>query len=530
MKVINSFEWISSSSDHQRSIIFPGKSFLYNCLHRNWIRAYSFSNLCLSCVFSVNLYLKHYHPNLVHPSSPTFYSLPLTLVEQILTNFNTFHLFIMSISTLQYFIRYYRLLTNKYSINIYNGRNLLITKHTGVALILSGSLALIFGYNYIFYAPKHSQTLILLPLITLNVVLLPMIDIFIFIFIVICWIIDRYQSDTFSMDQQSSDDQCLTDNLRSLVEKTRCIKCYSKFLQLNRNLLQDTDPYTKLHSRFFSHTLISSGRPSSITLPDQSRKYSTVSYEHISIVSEQKHDRHQRNQSSRIRSSYPCQNTRSFKMKKLARIQQDFLAEQRNSTNDLFFQTALIKLKENHSICHRCYRLLIIFLFKYVLLTFPQHYIQMIHFLRQFSQFLRRSFPINTHSYISNDYHLTIIRLLFLFARFGDSFLLTHLTKYLRKYFPCWCRFNSKIFRQSTPTERVSHQILMKNTESSTHERASGEETTNGHEGTQQQQEYLQRISIMKELSKRRHRRFHLRFQFVPLCSKKQEKFFREHS
>lgn len=435
----------------------------------------------------------------------------------------------MSISILQYFIRYYRLLTNKYSINIYNGRNLLITKHTGVALILSGSLALIFGYNYIFYAPKHPQTWILLPLITLNSILLPLIDVFIFIFIVICWFIDRYQSNSLSIDHQTSDDQCLTDNLRSLVEKTRCIKCYSKFLQLNRNLLQDTDPYTKLHSRFFSHSLISSTRPSSITLPDQSRKYSTISYEHIPNVPEQKHDRQQRTQPSRLRASYPCQNTRSFKMKKLARIQQDFLGEQRNSTNDLFFQTALIKLKEHHSICHRCYRYLLIFLLKYVLLTFPQHYIQMIYFLRQFSQFLRRIFPLNTHPYVTNDVHLTIIRLLFLFARFADSFLLTHLTKYLRKYFPCWCRFNSKIFRENHPTERISHQILMKTTESSTQERTSGEEIINGHDGIHQQEYLPQRISISKEISRRKHRRYHLRFQFVPLCSKKQEKFFRDH-
>jgi hypothetical protein len=112
--------------------------------------------------------LKHYHPNLVHYSSITFYSLPLNLLQQILINFSTFHLFIISISVFQYFLRYYRLLKNTYSSYFFNGQNLLLTKHTNVALILSGSLALIFGYNFIFYTPQYPQTISLLPLVTFN--------------------------------------------------------------------------------------------------------------------------------------------------------------------------------------------------------------------------------------------------------------------------------------------------------------------------------------------------------------------------
>lgn len=505
-------------------------------------------------IYIIILNLKHFHPNLMHYSSITFYSLPLTLVQQILINFNTFHLFIISISILQYFIRYYRLLKNKYSLNIYNGRNLLITKHTNVAIILSGSLALIFGYNYIFYSPKYPQTKILLPLITLNMVLLPLINLIIFIFIIICCIINiskmKYllKSDVSfdnqsSQQQQQQQQQCLTDNLRSTIEKATCVKCYSKFLRQNRSLLQETDPYTKLHSRFFSHNLLSSTRPS-ITPSDDIRKYSTISYENIPMF----HDGH-----SRLRTSYPCQVARNFLTNKINNSQQDFSNEQRmdigrNSTNELFLQSILLKLKDKHSFCHLSYRLLLIFLFKYVLLTFPQHIFQMIIYLIQFYDYIIKYNTSNnnqnqnqnsnnnpnnnnSHSYFhqNNEFILTICRFLFLFARFGDCLLLTRIPYLIKKYFPCWCHFNSKLLRKQQTFQRVSHQVLMKNTDSSTNEPLSAEDLSNSNDlPIQQDIQYRHHQRRQRHSSRIKTHQYRLRFQFVPIWSKKREKLFRE--
>lgn len=396
-------------------------------------------------------------------------------------------------------------------------------------MILSGSLALIFGYNYIFYAPRYIQTMNLLPLITLNAVLLPLIDIIILIFIIICFYINDYKTKSLlktnlSFDNQSPQ-QCLTDNLRSTIEKTRCIKCYSKFLQQNRNLLQDTDPYTKLHSRFFSHNLISSTRPS-ITPSDEIRKFSTMSYESIPIFNENH---------SRLRASYPFQTTRNFLANKPNRSQQDFLIEQRNdlgqnSSNDLFLQTTLIKLKQKGSLCHLCYRLLLLFLLKYVLLTFPQHCIQMNVFVQQFLQYIcHLNLLSNNHSKWNNEPYPTIFRLLFLIARFGDSFLLSRIPHLIKTYLPCWCQFNSKLLRKQELLQRASHQILMKNTDSSNNDPFSTDELTNSNDLTNQQ-DFAQRrqSSIKRKTSRIKNRRFRLRFQFVPIWSKKRQKFFRE--
>ncbi|CAF0772825.1 unnamed protein product [Rotaria sordida] len=515
-------------SQQHRSIIFPSKSVLYNCLHRNWIRAYSFSNVCLSLVYFIILIIKHYHPNLLHYSSITFYSLPLTLVQQILINFSTFHLFIISISILQYFIRYYRLIKNKYTLNAYNGKNLLITKHTNVALILSGSLALIFGYNYIFYTPKHSQTIKLLPLITLNMILLPLIDFIIFIFIIVCCIINLYKNNILIehdilFDSQLQQQQ-LTNNIRSTVEKSTCTKCYTKFLQQNRNIFQDTDPYTSLHSQFFGAHRGSSTLPS-LTRLDDKRKYSTISYENIPMIN----DYH-----SRLRASYPGQTNRNFNLNKCNHSQQDFSQEQQmdirqNSTNDLFLQTTLIKLKRQRSSCHLCYRLLLLFLLKYVLCTFPQHIIQMLFHLKQFYEYIIKDNLSNNILFEHNELILTICRFLFLFGRFGDSLLLTHLPNLIKKYFPCWCHFNSKLLCKNESYQRPSHQILVKNTDSSIHEPLSGDNLSISNDLINQQELQQQRQNLsMKEFSHTKNHHFRLRFQFVPIWSNKRPRLFKE--
>jgi hypothetical protein len=466
--------------------------------------------------------LKRYQKNPFDNPSETFYSLLLKLLQQILMNFTTFHLFIISISILQYFIRYYRLLKDKYSLNIYNVKNLLITKHTNVALILSGSLALIFSYNYIFYIPTYGVSVILLPLITFNMVLLPLIDCIILLFIIISCIINSYKynislKNDFSFDNQPQQQQ-LTNSIRSRIERTTCIKCYTKFLQQNRNFFQEIDPYTNLHSKFFNHNPISSARPS-LACPDEKRKYSAISYENIPMINDIQ---------SRIRSSYPCQMSRNFLLNTSNHPQQDFSTEQqrndfeRNSSNELFLQTTFSKLKEERSICHLCYCLLLLFLFKYVLLTFPQHFIQMKFYVNEFNRDILQFNSSRSKSLDDNEFSSTIYRLLFLFARFGDCLLLTRLPFLIKKYFPCWCHFNSKVLRKEKNFQRPSHQILMKNTDSSTNEPISGDDLSNSNDAPNHQ-EFQRRQSMQTN-----HRRFRLRFQFVPIWSNKRQRLFKE--
>jgi hypothetical protein len=228
---------------------------------------------------------------------------------------------------------------------------------------------------------------------------------------------------------------------------------------------------------------------------------------------------------SRLCTSYPCQTTQPSPLNKSNRSQ-DFSSEQRNDsernpTNDLLLKTTLLKLKRQRSLCHLCHRLLLLFLLKYVLLTFCQHFIQMIFHLRQFNEYILKHNSLNNQNNILSEHNeltLTTCRLLFLFARFGDSLLLTRLPNLIKKYFPCWCHFNSKLLRKEKTFQRPSHQILMKNTDSSTNEPISGEDLSNANDLTNQQQQPTQT----------NHRRFRLHFQFVPIWSNKRQRLFKE--
>jgi hypothetical protein len=426
--------------------------------------------------------LKHYHPNLLHYSSITFYSLPLNLLQQILVNFSTFHLFIISISVLQYFIRYFRLFKNSYSSYFFNGQNLLLTRHTNVALILSGSLALIFAYNFIFYTPQYRHTLTLLPLITFNMLLLPLINLLIFSFILVCLILNylnKSNREHISLDNEQ-------ENLRLITEKSTCIKCYSKILQLNPNLFQDKNySYRNLYENFFS---------------------------------------------TNLRSTYPFHIKRTYFLnKKKHDSQTDFYDEQADSENrslnNLFYRSTLIKLNQQHSLCHLSYYFLLIFLFKYILLTFPQYIIQMLFHLQQFYQFILKdnlSYNLSYQIYEDNKVLVKIIHYLFLLSRFGDSVLLIRLPYLIKKYFPCWCHFNSKLFRR----QQISHQILtMKNSESSTNEPTSAINMSSSNELPS---EIKPQESIKKSHWETERRRFRLRFQFVPLWSDNRPKLFKE--
>ncbi|CAF3059362.1 unnamed protein product [Rotaria socialis] len=473
-----------SIRQHQRSIILPPKSCLYSCLHRNWMRAFSFSNICLSCVYFAMLMLKHYHPNLVHPSSTTFYSLPLNLLQQILINFSAFHLFIIAISVFQYFLRYYRLVKNTYSRYFFNGQNLLLTKHTNVALILTSSLALIFAYNFTFYTPKDSQTIFLLPLITFNMILLPLIDLIIFLLIFMCLMINYFYKFN-SEDSLLENEQ---ETLRLLIEKNTCIKCYSNILEKNPNLFQDKNySYRNLYKIFFSAPLRSS------YLFEMPKRY---------------HSNRKRESSESDCSNEHEQNLEN------------------NSTNNSFFTTVLIKLSHQHSHCHLSHYLLLIFLFKYILLTFPQHILQMLFHLKQFHQFiLKNNLAINfAYSlYQDNELLITICKYLFLLSRFGDSFLLIRLPYLVKKYFPCWCHFNSRLLHKKPTLHKI---LTMKNSSSSYTVPICASNLPNVNDSSN---ESKPKLSIKRSDWKSKNQRFRLQFEFTPLWSHAGPKLFQEH-
>lgn len=427
--------------------------------------------MCLAIVYFVLLILKHYHPNLVNYSSTTLYSLPLNLLKQLNINFSTFHLLIISISVLQYFLRYYRLFKNSYSRCFFNEQNLLLNEHTNVALILSGSLALIFAYNFVFYNSTESPTISFLPLITFNMILLPLINLLILLFILICLLINFFFESNF--DNLSIDDDDEQETLRLIIERNTCIKCYSKILQKNPNLFQDKNySYRSLYKDFFSINL---------------------------------------------RSSYPFQIKRNyFSLKK--KISSQINLSNQQDDNQLLNRRTLTKLNHQHSLCHLCYHLLLIFLLKYILFTFPQHLIEMYLYSKHFHYFILKKAPttnLNQPFYENYKYLLQISHFLFLSSRFGDSLLLIRLRYLIKKYFPCWCQFNSKLLRQ----KQIPHQILAtKHSESSNNEPISPSDQINSNERDQQQQQ-------QKPID---HRRFRLQFQFMPLWSRNRPRLFRE--
>jgi hypothetical protein len=109
---------------------------------------------------------------------------------------------------------------------------------------------------------------------------------------------------------------------------------------------------------------------------------------------------------------------------------------------------------------------------------------------------------------------LIITHFLFLLSRFGDSFLLIRLPYLVKKYFPCWCHFNSKLLRK--------HKILStKNSDSSNNEPLSPSDIPNTTELRQQE-------TIEKSHWKQKNRRFRLKFQFIPLWSHNRPRLFKE--
>jgi hypothetical protein len=302
-------------------------------------------------------------------------------------------------------------------------------------------------------------------------ILLPLINLIIFSFIIVCCIINIFFKP--DLEELSIDNE--QENLRLIIEKNTCIKCYTKILEKNPNLFQDKNyPYRNLYRNFFS---------------------------------------------THLRSSYPFQIKRNYNS---SNKKTDYSYEKENNfENNLFYQRTLNKLNHQHSLCHLSYNLLLIFLFKYILLTSPQYIIQMIFHLKQFHQFIFKNNLTNnlTYSlYENNEMLLTISHFLFLLSRFTDSFLLIRLPYLIKKYFPCWCHFNSKLLRK----KQISHQILStKNSDSSNNEQLSALDISNSNELQQQE-------SIENRHLQAKHRRFRLKFQFIPLWSHNRPRLFKE--
>ncbi|CAF3470198.1 unnamed protein product [Rotaria sp. Silwood1] len=316
-------------------------------------------------------------------------------------------------------------------------------------------------------------------------ILLPLINLIICSFIFVCLMINYFfksNLETISIDNEQ-------ENLRLLIEKNTCIKCYSKILEKNPNLFQDKNySYKNLYKIFFS---------------------------------------------THLHSSYPYKIQQNyFFNKKNTCLQTDLSYEhendlENNSKNNLFFKTTLIKLNRQHSLCHLSHYLLIIFLFKYILLTFPQHILIMLIHLKQFYQFILKhnlSTSLTYSLYNDNEFLLTICHYLFLLSRFGDSFLLIRLPYLIKKYFPCWCHFNSKLLRKQK--KPVTEILTIKNSASSHSETISALDISNLNDSSN---ESKQNKSMIKTHWKTKHRRYRLHFQFVPLWTNDRPKLFKEH-
>ena len=116
----------------------------------------------------------------------------------------------------------------------------------------------------------------------------------------------------------------------------------------------------------------------------------------------------------------------------------NFLYEHENdsSIDNLFLKRILIELNHQHQLCHLCYNLLLIFLLKYILLTFPRHLLHMLFYLKQFYQLILKNNLSNNIAdslYEDNQFLLSMCHYMFLVSRFGDSLLLIRLPSYLIK-------------------------------------------------------------------------------------------------
>ena len=462
-------------------MVFPCRSILYTCSHRHWIQAFALANMCLSLVYLLISVLPH-RPSTLIPNSPlSTYALLLTLLQQMFINFISFHLFIVSIGVFQYFLRYNSLWRTTHSIPFFDGQNLLLNKHTNVALILSGSLALIFAYNFIFYIPTNARTNSLLPLITLNMILLPLINFVGLLFVLVCFFINRsYQSNKKHISLHSEHE-----NLRSIIERHACAKCYSTILHTNVHLYEEADSsYRNFYRKAFSSRCPSSYPHSNPYSSPLSTSLITPSHVDFSLEEEN-----------------PCENTPS-------------------SNNHSILKAIFRRLNRQHASCHLCHYLLLFFLLKYILLTFPQFIFQSLVYSEQFYQsMVKQNASITFTSSLPNSESSFVVlcHYLLLLSRLGDSLLLTRLPSLMKKYFPCWCQFNSKLLRPQPISSRMSTK---KSSELSDNEPKSNVDELLPLKTADEPNEKPSRQSSA--------RRFRVRCRYVPLWSKERPRLFKD--
>ena len=155
----------------------------------------------------------------------------------------------------------------------------------------------------------------------------------------------------------------------------------------------------------------------------------------------------------------------------------------------------------------------------------PQYILQMLFYLRQFYQFIVKKNLSNNIVYAfyeDNESVLRICHYLFLLSRFGDSFLLIRLPYFIKKYFPCWCHFNSKLLRKQPSSQQI---LTIKASVSSNNEGMSAVDISHANDLPS---ELNQQESIKRSHWKAKHRRFRLRFQFIPIWSDNRPRLFKE--
>ncbi|CAF1173280.1 unnamed protein product, partial [Didymodactylos carnosus] len=451
---------------------------LRSCVNRNWIRAFSFSNIFLAIVYLTSLIIKRYNNNkLLHSGSITYLSISITLLTQIFQNFFTFQNFILSICIVHFFFTHCRLYLSQIQTAQhlpYRPKQIILNTHKNIILIVSVSLALIFGYNFIFYMPKHSLTTALFPLLLINVLILPLLN----ILVILTCIIDVCLAFYIKCKKRQ---QCQYLDIRTYLQSKTCIKCFNHILQEYPTVLVDIDPYSTLQSKFLASDTNNNRSPNStrqslqqLTPPRQSS-----SYEYLPMTVTPK-----TNISSiptsyvklKPRTSYPFQTDKPI-IKNRSHTDCEILCDtshtttidiQKSTQNYLSSTTQipltttttishssslapLLTINKDQLSCRLCYYYLTIFTLKYALLCLPMNILDMWPYILQLKRLIFTGShldpvtePSTASSVSISDDHIytSICRCLFLLARLGDGLLLIKVTFSIINYLPCWCQLN----------------------------------------------------------------------------------------
>ncbi|CAF0929150.1 unnamed protein product [Didymodactylos carnosus] len=472
---------------------------LRSCAYRNWIRAFSFSNISLAIIYLTNLIIKKCSNNkLLRTGSISYLSISITLLTQIFQNFFTFHNFILAVCVVQFFFTNCRLYLSQIHItpNLqYRPKQIILNTHTNIILIVSASLALIFAYNFIFYMPKHSQTSALFPLLMINVLLLPFLNILVILMCIIGVCLAFYV-------KYGKRRKCQQLDIRAYLESKTCVKCYNNILQEHPTIFVDIDPYSSLQSKFFVSSTNTnkssySARQSlqQLTTTNSLQQFSSYEYLPMTLITKAdlcSTDMPYNNVKPRI--SYPFQSDKHDKTYR-SHTDCDILHDTgQTTTSDVQKPTAtylsstiqippatistatndhslsavpLLPINKEQLSCRRNYLFLTLFTLKYALLSLPMNIIDLWPYMLQLKRLILTGnhldrvtdTSIASPPSISSDYvYISICRCLFLLARLGDVLLLTKVTFSIVSYLPCWCQLNC--CKQNTDNFNESNEHL----------------------------------------------------------------------